>query len=144
MEHSIKKKVNRIGLAGQIVSIILIILMAVASFGCLLGGTALAILPNDAVTIGTSVDMDVTVGKSLIGRWMDEITDEPSELNAQLSVNGTDFTDMQLEKTEDGLMIRAASDRVVFNLKRLVSAVFSGFVGRIHFSEALMRRIPSL
>ncbi|MBR3129535.1 MAG: hypothetical protein IKF65_03315, partial [Clostridia bacterium] len=77
MESGIKKKVNRIGLAGQIVSIVLIVLMSVACFGCLLGGVALAVLPNDAATIGFKVDMDVAVGKSLIGRWIDQISDDP-------------------------------------------------------------------
>ncbi len=126
MESNIKKKVNRIGLAGQIISIILIILMAVAVFGCLLGGVALAVLPNDAVTIGVKGNMDVAVGKSLIGRWMDEISDDPQTLDAQMSINGTDYTNLNMEKTEDGLLIHAASDRVEFRLSRLYYAAFSG------------------
>ena len=127
MEQSIKRKVNRIGLVGQIVSIVLIVCMALGCFGCLVGGIVLVALPNDAVTIGVNGDMDVTVGKSLIGRWMDEIPDT-DQLNAQMSVNGTDYTDMHMEKTQDGLIIRAAAERSEFSLNRLASAVFTGFV----------------
>ena len=127
MENNIKKKVNRIGLVGQILSIILIVVMAAGCFGCLIGGIALAVLPNDAVTIGVNGDMDITVGKGLIGRWMDEIPDT-DQLNAQMSVNGTDYTDMHLEKTNEGLVVRATAERAEFSLNRLAFAVFTGLV----------------
>ena len=128
MENNIKKKVNRIGLVGQIVSIVLIVLMAVACFGCLTGGILLAILPDDAATVGVSTDLDVQVGKSIIGRWMNEIPDDPKDLNAQLSVNGSEFTDMQMEKTADGLLINASTERWEFQLNKLASAPFTGLI----------------
>ncbi len=128
MENKIKKNSNRIGLGGQIVTSVLIVLMSVACLGCLIGGIALAVLPNDAVTIGVKGDLDVTVGESLIGRWMDEIPDDPQELNAKLGINGTEYNEMQMQKTADGLLIHAASDRIEFQLKRLATAVFSGLV----------------
>ena len=128
MENNIKKKVNRIGLAGQIVSIILIVMMAVACFGCLIGGVFLAVLPEDAATVGVTTDMDVKVGKSVIGRWMDEISDDLTEVNAQLSVNGDDFSNMTMEKTADGLLFRASTERMEFRIKRFASAVFTGLI----------------
>ena len=128
MENTIKRKVNRVGLVGQIVSIILIVLMSVACFACLSGGITLAALPKDAATIGVKGEMDIHVGKSLIGKWMYKIPDDPTELNAKLGVNGTEYTDLQMEKTADGLVIHAAADRVEFQLKRLATAVFSGLV----------------
>ena len=72
-------------------------MMAVACFGCLIGGVFLAVLPEDAATVGVTTDMDVKVGKSVIGRWMDEISDDLTEVNAQLSVNGDDFDPMGVE-----------------------------------------------
>ena len=128
MENTIKRKVNRIGLVGQIVSIVLIVLMSIACLGCLIGGIALAVLPNDAVTITVNGEMDVAVGNSLIGKWMSEIPDDPQELNAKLGVNGTEYSDLSMEKTEDGLLIHAAADSTEFQLKRLATAVFSGLV----------------
>jgi len=128
MEQSIKKKVNRIGIVGQIVSIILIVLMAAACVALLASGVVLAVLPQDAVVIGVSTDMDVTVGNSLIGAVRDQIPDDPTELDAIMKVNGTEFVDMQMEKTADGLMIHAISDRVQFNLHRMVYAMFAGLV----------------
>ena len=128
MESNIKRKVNRIGLVGKIVSIVLIVLMAVACFGCLLGGIVLIALPEDAASIGVTTDMDIHVGKSLIGRWMDEIPNDLSEVNAQLYVNGDDFKDMTMEKTDDGLLFRASTERIEFRLNRLASAVFTGLI----------------
>lgn len=128
MEESIKKKVNRIGLAGQVISIILIILMAVMCFVCLLGGVTLAVLPDDAVTIGATADMDILVGKGLIGKYMDQIPDDPTELDAAMSVNGKDYKNLTMEKTESGLVIRAGAVRMEYRIKRLMSAVFSGLV----------------
>jgi hypothetical protein len=59
---------------------------------------------------------------------MDEIPDDPQELNAKLGINGTEYNEMQMQKTADGLLIHAASDRIEFQLKRLATAVFSGLV----------------
>ena len=72
MEQSIKRKVNRIGLAGQIVSIVLIVLTAVGCAALLALGIGLSVLPKDAVNVGVSADMDITVGKGLLGKYMDE------------------------------------------------------------------------
>lgn len=126
MENAITRKVNRIGLAGQIVSIVLIVLTAVGCAALLALGIGLSVLPKDAVNVGVSADMDITVGKGLLGKYMDEIPDDPSELNAVMNVNGTEYTNIQTEKTADGLVVRAASDRMEFNLKRLASTAFAG------------------
>ena len=126
MENTIKRKVNRIGLVGQIVSIILIVLMAVACFGSLLGGIMLSALPKDSITIGCNGDMDITVSETLLDKWMDRI--DPGQMNAQMSINGTDYSDIDVEKTSEGLVMHAHADRLEFRLSRLASAAFAGFV----------------
>ena len=73
MNESIKKKINGIGEAGNVVSIILIVLTAL---GCLCLIAALIVfmlLPKDAVTLGLQIDADAIVGKSLIGPYLDDI-----------------------------------------------------------------------
>ena len=128
MENTIKRKVNRVGLVGQIVTIILIVLMSVACLACLSGGITLAALPKDAATIGVKGEMDIHVAKSLIGKWINKIPDDPTELNAKLGVNGTEYNDITVEKTASGLMLYASSERFEFRLTRLATAAFSGFV----------------
>ena len=128
MENTIKRKVNRVGLVGQIVTIILIVLMSVACLACLSGGITLAALPKDAAMIGVKGEMDIHVGKSLIGKWINKIPDDPTELNAKLGVNGTEYNDITVEKTESGLTLYASSERFEFRLTRLATAAFSGFV----------------
>ncbi|MBR3271345.1 MAG: DUF2975 domain-containing protein [Clostridia bacterium] len=128
MELSIKKKVNRIGVAGQVVSIILIVLMAVACFALAVSAVVLAILPNDAVTLGVATDMDITVGNSLIGAVRDQIPDDPTAMDAMMKVNGVEFVDMQMEKTAEGLVVHAVSDRMQFSLHNAVYAILAGLV----------------
>ena len=123
MENTIKRKVNRVGLVGQIVTIILIVLMSVACFACLSGGIALAALPKDAAAIGVKGEMDIRIGK-----WMNDIPDDPTDLNAKLGVNGTEYNDITMEKTDSGLTLYASSERSEFRLTRLATAAFSGFV----------------
>ncbi len=126
MENTIKRKVNRIGLVGQIISIILIVLMSAACFGCILAGVALSALPKDTIKIGVTGNMDVTVSKDLLGEWMNQINS--GELNAQLGINGTEYSNINVDKTSEGILIRAESDRIEFRLIRLACAAFSGLV----------------
>ena len=127
--NAIKTKVNRIGLVGQIVSIILIILMAVSCAGLLLSGIVMAVLPKDAVTIGVTTYMDVTVGRSLFDRYYDDLSEDVlSEINGTMRVNGSEFSDFAAEKTEDGLQFTAQTDRIEFKMQRFVYIMFAGLV----------------
>lgn len=126
MENAIKRKVNRIGLAGQIISIILIILMAVACFGCLAGGIGLLIIPDDSVKIGATTQMDASVDKELLGSFFDKIPEDMNDIDAELSVNGTEFETLKMEKTDNTLLFSGLSARVDFNVKKLASAAFAG------------------
>lgn len=128
MEQTIKRKVNGIGLAGQIISIILVVLMAFACFGCLAGGIALLIMPKDSILISTVTEMESTIGKDAMGKLFDRIPDDLNDVNAELSVNGTEFKDLKLEKTEDALRLNGMSVRADFHVSRLASAAFSGVV----------------
>lgn len=126
---SIKTKVNRIGTVGQIVSIILIILMAVACFGLIVGGIVLAVLPKDAVVVGVKADMDITVGKSLIGRYMDDIDDDVLDsINGSIRVNGDEYTDFQASKTDSGLVLSGSTERVTFEVSRFGYAMLAGLI----------------
>ena len=47
--ENIQTKVNRIGKAGKIVSIILIVCLIIGAVGLVIGGIVCALLPRDAV-----------------------------------------------------------------------------------------------
>ncbi len=129
MNTSIKTKVNRIGLIGQIVSIVLIILMSVSIVALAAGNVILALLPKDAVTVGVKTDMDVTVSDALIGPFKDQITDQMlEEANISMRVNGTEFSDIALEKADGGLMMRAATDRIALNLSQFGKTMLAGLI----------------
>ena len=129
MNNAIKKKVNRIGLVGKIVSIVLIVLMAVACAGLTTVGIVLAVMPKNAVTIGVTTDMDVTVGKDMLMGAYDEISaDDIKEINVTMRINGSEFTDLEMEKTESGLKLTAQTDRMEFSLQRLAWACLSGCI----------------
>lgn len=129
MKESVKKKVNRIGLAGRIISIILIVMMAAACFGLLVGGVALAVLPREAVTIGAASDIEINVQKKLLGPFVKDLPEEKlTEINAELNLNGKEYADMKMEQTEDELKFTARSERFELDLSRLASAVFTGLI----------------
>ncbi len=127
METSIQTKVNRIGKAGRIVSIVLIVLLGIGAFGLILGGIACAILP-DVVEVGLKPVVDVKVDKSLMdmGNW--ELTEEAlSEANSKVGEEGVTLT-----KTDEGLLVHvdpANTSDAVFTLRDALKAIWAGLVG---------------
>lgn len=129
MKNSIKKKVNGIGLAGRIVSTILVVLMAAACFGLIVGGIALVVMPREAITIGVRSDIDFNVNKTLFGSFVKDLTEEQlNDINAKLEVDGKEFVDWKAENTEDRLTISGSTERMQLDLSRLSLAAFSGLV----------------
>ena len=80
--NNIQTKVNRIGKAGRIVSIILIVLLSMGALALVLGGIACAILPQDLVEVSLRPVVDVKVDKELMGdEWanIDKLLSEAQE-----------------------------------------------------------------
>ena len=129
MKESIKRKVNGIGLAGRIVSTILIVLMAAACFGLTVGGIALAVLPREAITIGVRSDIDFRLDKTLFGSFFKDLTEEQlQDINAKMELDGKEFVDWKAENTESALTVSGNTERVQFDLKRLALAALSGLI----------------
>lgn len=129
MVSAIKTKVNRIGLVGQIISVILIILTAVAIAALIMGTILFVLLPKDAIQIGFRSDFDVKVTDKLIGSFMDDITEEGlNEINAEVSVNGRDYGEVAFEKQADGIVMSAASDRITLDLSRVTGALAAALI----------------
>lgn len=128
--NNIQTKVNRIGKAGRIVSIILIVLLSIGAFSLLLAGGVCAVLPEDTVEVSFRPNADVLVGRSILGQEWSRIDEIVAE--AQEALTGKYGEVIQFEKTDRGLLIRL--DRLmeegeVFRLKNALGAIWAGLVG---------------
>ncbi len=129
MVSSIKSKVNRIGLVGQIASVILIVLMAIAIFSLIITMILFALIPKDSIQIGFRSDFDVKVTDKLIGPFMDDITQEGLDgFNADVSVNGRDYGKIDLEKQADGIVAKGSSERITLDLSRIANALVAALI----------------
>ena len=102
--NNIQTKVNRIGKAGRIVSIILIVLLSMGALALVLGGIACAILPKDLVEVSLRPVVDVKVDKELMGaEWanIDKLLSEAQEKAGQ-EFEGAGVV---LEKGDEGLLV---------------------------------------
>ena len=128
--NNIQTKVNRIGKAGRIVSIILIVLLSIGAFSLLLAGGVCAVLPEDTVEVSFRPNADVLVGRSILGQEWGQIDEIVAE--AQEALTGKYGEVIQFEKTDRGLLIRL--DRLmeegeVFRLRNALGAIWAGLVG---------------
>ena len=128
--NNIQTKVNRIGKAGRIVSIILIVLLSIGAFSLLLAGGVCAVLPEDTVGGSFRPNADVLVGRSILGQEWSRIDEIVAE--AQEALTGKYGEVIQFEKTDRGLLIRL--DRLmeegeVFRLRNALGAIWAGLVG---------------
>ena len=119
MENSIKRKVNRIGLVGQIVSIILIVSMALSCLTCIVFGVVLTCMPEDSLAIHLSADIDTTIGKTIFGKHFDEIAKSISQEQANNQGFGA-----RIDVTENELIIHEESEPIVFRLTKIAPALF--------------------
>ena len=102
--NNIQTKVNRIGKAGRIVSIILIVLLGIGVLSLLIGGIACAILPKDMVEVTLRPVVDVKVDKELMGaEWanIDKLLSEAQEKAGQ----EFEGAGVALEKGDEGLLV---------------------------------------
>ena len=131
MENNIQTKVNKIGKAGRIVSLILVILLSVGALALVLGGIACAILPKDMVEVTLRPVVDVKVDRELLGtEWanIDKLLDQ-----AQEKV-GEEFegAGVALEKTDAGLLVHVdpkEEEDATFGLRDAMRAIWAGLVG---------------
>lgn len=129
--NNIQTKVNRIGKAGRIVSIILIVLLSMGALALVLGGIACAILPQDLVEVSLRPVVDVKVDKELMGaEWanIDKLLSEAQE-KASEEFEGAGVV---LEKGDEGLLVHVDPKEeadATFSLRDANRAIWAGLVG---------------
>ena len=129
--NNIQTKVNRIGKAGRIVSIILIVLLSMGALALVLGGIACAILPQDLVEVSLRPVVDVKVDKELMGaEWanVDKLLNEAQEKVGE----EFDGAGVALEKGDEGLLVHVDPKEeadATFSLRDANRAIWAGLVG---------------
>ena len=144
MNASIKKKVNGIGLAGKIVSIVLIVCMGLGCLGLLFGTIFFAAIPKDALTVNAKGDFDLVFGRSVFGEKYEELTDKViADLNERLREEldlDENPADVTTSRTDEGLIATFKTpDFRLFSLSQL-SWVSPSAMTRITGSVPLFRR----
>lgn len=127
----IKKKVNGIGRAGKIVSIVLIALMGAACFFLLTAGIICSAIGKETVEFGVKADFDLKIGKSAIGEGFGKITDAVidranEELNDRLP-EGSEPVEMTIGKTDEGVTAEGGTGRITFSPRDLAPSLFGEF-----------------
>ena len=132
MNASIKKKVNGIGLAGKIVSIVLIVLMGLGCFGLLVGTIFFAVIPKDAVLLDVNPSFDVILSKELFGDYFVKITDEDmDELNRRFNDEiNTDNSpvEMTASETDEGIVMAVKTETYRFSVSQLFPVCLSALI----------------
>ena len=128
MENNIQTKVNKIGKAGKIVSIILIVALSIGAFALLIGGIVCAAIPKDSVEVSIRPNVNVLVNKSLMGSEWANIDQLLTEAKEKM---GDDFDGVALEKVDSGLMVRVNDiDEIKnFSVRDALKAILAGLVG---------------
>lgn len=132
MNASIKKKVNGIGLAGKIVSIIMIVCMGLGCFGLLAGTIFFAVIPKDAVLLDVNPSFDVILSKELFGNYYVKITDEDMDelnrrFNDEINIDNSPV-EMTASETDAGIVMAVKTQTYRFSVSQLVSVCISNFL----------------
>lgn len=128
MKNSVKKKVNGIGLAGKIISIVMIVLMAIACSGLLTAGIIFAVMPKDSIRIGVDADVSVEVSDRLLGLIGEDLAEGAIDgINNRKRADDEPF-ELTAEKTDSGLLVKADADSRSFFMKGLIVPVITGFI----------------
>ena len=132
MNTSIKTKVNRIGLAGKIASIVLIVVMAVACFGLSIATIFFAAIPKNGVTLDTKTDYSIRISKDLLKDQFDKITDEElADANEQMKeefASDGDRFEMVLSKTGEGITAAGTAEQNSLSASQLFPACLSALI----------------
>ena len=126
--NSIQTKVNKIGRAGKIVSIILIVLLSIGAFGLVVGGVVCAAIPRDLVEVNLLPVVDVAVNMDTIGSDWTDIDEILGEAQTALS---EDSSFVRLEKTDRGLLIHVdpgQEEAAVYTLRDALKAICAGLI----------------
>ena len=121
--------------------IILIVLLGIGAFGLLIGGIACALLPKDAVEITVTPDVNVLVNKDLMGSEWSNIDETVVEGNSYMAEAAPH---VQLEKANDGLLVRVQGDAIMDRTYGVRDALRGIAAGLIVVASAIVTMVMFL
>ncbi len=150
------RKINQIGKAGYIISVIVQVLVIIALVGALIGGAVMAAFPKEAITMTMSGSMDVDLnlnrlgGAHLTDTQLQNLQSELQSGSASFSIDDRDYLVTGVETTQDGVRVSAETSNITADLKTILwPTVVSGVVYivvvliTIHFIKRLCKEIKN-
>ena len=128
MNSEIKKKVNTVGKVGHILAVIAKIFLIAGMVIMILGIAVGVILPRDAVRADLSGEVTVHVSKNLYEGRLPVIGDLGDPENWNIKLDGEEFDDVRIEKTDGGIDITGSMRGAVPVLGTLFKGCVLGFV----------------
>ncbi len=122
MKENYIKKIRTLGKVGNIISIVLDVLVALAIVVTLIGATALVLLPEATFKMGMDTGMVISMDLSDYGvkfteKEKSEIKDEIMSDEAKVEIAGDEIEDYSVEVTDGGFIFNMKSDMYYFSLK---------------------------
>ena len=145
MENSVKRKINIFGKVGRIITTVVIILMIVAGSCLVIGGTVIAFMPKDAVSVDIKGQADINIGKGVFGFEGKQFYINAGDSKIIVGEVGKDETITLNDAENDELDISSGTRELHFNLLTVlwimvVGAVKIGaLIVALYFFKALMK-----
>lgn len=120
------RKINQIGKAGYIISVIVQVLVIIALVGTLIGGAIVAAFPKEAITMTMRGSMDVRLnsknfdGVSITEAQMQSLQSELQSGRESFSIDDREYLVTGVEAGEDGVRISAETSDITADLKTIL------------------------
>ena len=125
MDQNIKKKINTLGTVGNVLAIISRIAVIAGIVVLLLIGIAGLILPRDAVKVSMGGTMKIHVSEKLYQGKFPVISNLE---DADFDFDGQEYESVQVEQTDDGVIVSAEADEMEFDLRSVSKACLVGLI----------------
>lgn len=149
MKNSSVKKINKAGLVGYIISIILIVCTITAMVVIAIGTVGLITISKDNVSVKVSTKVNVNSPSNFLGK-----------LNSFISINGVeDLNDLasqdnseqnsnvSVEEKDGGIDINVKTNEITFSISKIIIALIAAFIymgavtASLYMVKALMKAL---
>ncbi len=127
MKTEIIEKVNKIGNAGGIITLIGKIILWIALVACILSGIVLMLIPDDMIAIHMESKATVEVNMPEIAAAITEDGKNDiagSNVDSSFKVNGMEYGAVEVHQTENGVEVEASTDAYTLHFKNIAYTVF--------------------
>lgn len=128
MKEETISKINKIGKIGTIIAKIMKILLIIGLVGTIIGSIAVAVLPDNLVSLKLRGEAEVNIDVSGFNvKFSDEdkekIKDNVMDNNADMDIRGVEYNIDSVEFGESDFSLKAAADTRTINFNRLLGVM---------------------